>query len=121
MRTAAALCWQVTYKPPSTGSNESVQGTHIASGDEVCICDALVALAFYEANWRLAQDKRSELLSHGSPDVSGLAATCLGHIARIRHKLDKDKGLRALRGCLDDDAISGRVADALDDIELFLE
>lgn len=50
----------------------------------------------------------------------GLAATCLGHIARVHGRLDEDKVVVALRERLSDKEIVGRVVDALEDIEMFL-
>ena len=57
-----------------------------------------------------------------SPDaqLSGLAARCLGHLARIHRKLDKEKIVHALTLRQNTPEISGRIQDALDDIEMFV-
>lgn len=81
---------------------------------------ALLALASHGADWRLAQDACLAHLDHPDPDVRGLAATCLGHIGRIHGRLDRHKVLDALRRKSDDPAIAGQVADALDDIDMFV-
>lgn len=91
-----------------------------ASRDVKSICEALVSVALNDPDWRWAQNKCLDFLGNENPDVRGLAATCLGHIARIHRKLDKEKVLIALREHLDDNAISGQIADALDDIDMFL-
>lgn len=91
-----------------------------ASKDVANICHALVSIALNEPDWRWAQNKCLDFLSNDSPDVRGLAATCLGHIARVHRQLDKEKVLVALREHLHDNAISGRIEDALDDIDMFL-
>jgi len=91
-----------------------------ASRDVKSICEALVFVALNDSDWRWVQNKCLEFLSDESPDIRGLAATCLGHIARIHRQLDKEKVLIALREHLDDNIISGQIADALDDIDMFL-
>ena len=42
----------------------------------------------------------------------------LGHIARLYGQLEKDKAVSMLRSCLNDADISGRIDDALSDIEM---
>lgn len=88
--------------------------------DVKVICEALVSVALNDSDWRWAQNTCLEFLSNESPDVRGVAATCLGHIARIHCQLDKEKVHIALREHLDDNIISGQIADALDDIDMFL-
>ena len=100
--------------------NKRVLEKAFASRDVKNICEALVSVALNDSDWRWAQNKCLEFLSNESPDVRGLAATCLGHIARIHRQLDKEKVLIALREHLDDNIISGQIADALDDIDMFL-
>lgn len=85
------------------------------------ICDALVSVTFYEEDWKWSQTQCLHFLNHKNCDISGLAATCLGHIARIHHKLDKKIVIAALKTRLNDPNISGRVQDALDDIDIFLK
>lgn len=83
------------------------------------ICDALLAITFYEEDWKWSQMQCLHFLGHSDSNVSGLAATCLGHIARIHHKLDKELVITALLDRLKDSKISGQIQDALDDIEMF--
>ena len=85
------------------------------------ICDALLSVVLYDEDWRWTQTQCLHFLNHKNSDVSGLAASCLGHIARIHHKLDKQIVIKALKSRLSDQSIAGRVQDALDDIEIFLE
>lgn len=79
--------------------------------------DAMVSMAFYETDWRLAQDKFLELLEVES--VRGLAATCLGHVARIHEQIDHEKVWPALLRHRHDPLLHGQVDDALDDIDMF--
>ena len=91
-----------------------------ATGDAETICHALVAVAFHESDWQWSQERCLELLENEDPNVSSLAAACLGHVARIHKALDKERVVSALRNRMSDDRISGSIEDALDDIEMFV-
>lgn len=91
-----------------------------SSGNSEEICNALVAIAFYENDWRWAQNMCLELLENNDVGIRGLSATCLGHIARIHEKIDVDKVVNALRNHLTNSEIKGQVEDALDDINTFV-
>lgn len=91
-----------------------------ATAEVKCVSQALVSIAFYEPDWKWAQDRCLEFLANESHEVRRLAATCLGHLARIHRQLEKEKVLIALRTHLHDAAISGQVQDALDDIYHYL-
>jgi len=58
----------------------------LQSKDKNIMCDALVGIAFCEEDWQWAQNKFMEYLENNDPVLKGLAATCLGHIARIHEK-----------------------------------
>ena len=90
-----------------------------SSGNAEEICGALVAITFHDPDLQWVQDLCLGFLSNGDSRISGLAATCLGHLARIHRSIDKEKVLGALRQHLSDDEIAGRVEDAIDDIEMF--
>lgn len=90
-----------------------------ASGDARQICRALVSVAFHERDWQWAQEQCLRFLAHDEAEISGLAATCLGHIARIHGILDKEQVVTALRQRLGDPRITGQIDDALDDIAMF--
>lgn len=104
----------------SVGFNRSFAENELASGDVKRVCGALLSVAFQEPDWQWAQEKFLALLESESPDVRGLSATCLGHIARIHGKLDKGRVVAALNSHLDDKAILGQIEDALDDIAMFV-
>lgn len=84
------------------------------------ICNALVSIAFYDPDWKWVQDKCLHFFLSNDPNISGLAATCLGHIARIHHKLDKEKVINLLNSRRNDAEIGGQIEDALDDIDSFI-
>jgi hypothetical protein len=71
------------------------------SGDVMKICDALVAVAFHDQDWRWVQEQCLRFLENEDFQISGLAATCLGHLARIHGQLDKDRVINALKKKLD--------------------
>ncbi|HTE12002.1 MAG TPA: hypothetical protein VK645_13555 [Chitinophagaceae bacterium] len=100
--------------------NKNAAEVIFSSGDTNDICHAMVSLAFHEQDWKWAQDKFLILLFNENSDISGLAAVCLGHLARIHRQLEKDKVVAALNTRLDDEKIAGQIRDALDDINIFL-
>lgn len=51
--------------------------------------------------------------------LRGLAATCLGHLARIHGRITRHTVVPALRALLSDPVLGGRAQDALDDIGQF--
>ena len=92
----------------------------LASGMPDKICDALVRITYHDPDWRWVQEMCLDLTRHTNPDVSGLAVTCFGHLARIHGVLDVQRVLPILRRLKDDPKIAGRVDDALDDIKTYL-
>lgn len=109
----------VEFKDPAPiPRKEIVKIFSSGSNDE--ICSALVSMSFYEEDWKWAQDRCLYFLDHPDADVRGTAVTCLGHIARIHNKLDREEVVQALKNHLHDEAIAGRIEDALDDIQMFL-
>lgn len=106
------------YVDPKPMSREEAADA-VDSGDVDRVGAALVALSMYESDWVYVQDVCLRFLGSEVSDLRGLAATCLGHVARVHGKLDVDKVVPALAAFLDDPKISGRVEDALDDISMF--
>jgi len=85
------------------------------------IREALVAVSFYEEDWKWAQDECLKFLSHENNIISGLAATCLGHIARVHGKIERGKVLKELNSRLNNLEIAGRIEDAMSDIDIFVK
>lgn len=92
-----------------------------ATGIPDSICDALIRLVYHDPDWIWVQERCIELSEDSNSEVSGLAVTCLGHLARIRRTLDLERVLPALKKLLANPEIAGRVEDALDDIETYLK
>ena len=83
------------------------------------ICDVLVRLAFHDPDRNWVQNECLRYLGHSEVNVRGVAATCLGHLARIHGTLDRHKVLPALEALANDPQIGGRIQDAIDDIKKF--
>jgi hypothetical protein len=109
----------MTSKEPEPISRDAASSV-FASGGPQEICDALIGVTFHEPDWHWVRDRCLDFLSHENSDVRGLAATCLGHIARIHHALDQDVVVPALQRLRADPQVGGRAEDALDDIRMFL-
>ncbi|MCN0178620.1 hypothetical protein [Salinispora arenicola] len=102
--------------PPSTPAE--VQAA-LDRGDLPAALDAMVGTALYgDADWRELQELHLRLLDHEDHQVSALAATCLGHLARVYRQLDERRVVAALRRARPHP--SGTADDALDDIRTFL-
>lgn len=92
----------------------------LESGNEAAIVDALLSAASYDSNWRWAQNMCLRFLDHASRDVRWNAVTGLGHVARIRRKLDREIVVPRLQALRSDRDIRANVEDALDDINIFV-
>jgi hypothetical protein len=93
--------------------------TAFATGDSERISDALVRFAYHDPEWRWVQDTCLQFLDHPDTSVRGVAATCLGHVARIHGRIDGLRVVPALRRLLPIDEVGGPAEDALDDIAIF--
>ena len=92
-----------------------------ASNDVEKITTTLVSISFYEKDWKWVQDKCLEYLFHTDDVLSGLAATCLGHVARINRKIEKKKVIALLNSRLSNLQIAGKIEDAINDINMYVE
>ena len=91
-----------------------------ASGNPKKICDALISVAFYDADWQWVQDRCLSYLEDENSQIRSIAAISLGHVARIHGNLELDKVVPALRSKEQDSEVWGSALDALDDIEMFV-
>jgi hypothetical protein len=90
-------------------------------GDLPAALNAMVGTALYDrGDWKELQELHLQLLKHDDRQVSSLAATCLGHLARVHRQLDEARVVEALRRNRSVPHMSGTVTDAMDDIETFL-
>lgn len=107
------------YKKPRRIERKKAEAA-FQSEDVASICDALVGVAYYDSDWRWVQGHCLRFLRHPNIEIRGLAATCLGHLARIHGKLDLDTVKPALLRLTKDPQVGGRAEDALDDIKMHL-
>ena|SRR3990167_10012909 len=91
------------------------------SNDARKICDALVRVTYYDSDFKWVQSKCIVFLKSNDINVKRLAITCLGHLARIHKKLDKELVIPLLEQLRTDKYLGGTAEDALDDIEMFLQ
>ncbi|HEY7183141.1 MAG TPA: hypothetical protein VIC84_17045 [Blastocatellia bacterium] len=92
----------------------------LGSGNPRDICKALVRLAFHDPDWEWVQSLCIELAEHSTVEVQLTAILCLGHLARIHRALDLEKVAPLLIALRKNPLLSGRVDDAMNDIEIFL-
>jgi hypothetical protein len=92
----------------------------LSSPDPERICMALVSAAFFEKDWPWAERRFIDLTTHANPDIRGLAANCLGHLARTHGTLHLDIVLPMLERLKTDASTAGQAEDALEDIKLYV-
>ena len=93
----------------------------LSSPDVAIVTDVLLEIAFSSDDWRWVQGVCLKLLDHPDKNVSGLAITCLGHVARIHSAIDRRKVVPILTRIQESKSpLAGRASDALDDIEMFV-
>lgn len=66
------------------------------------ICQTLVRVAMFELDRHWAQSQCLRFASHKDSFVRGVAATCLGHLARIHKTIDEDEVIPVVRKLLQD-------------------
>jgi len=85
------------------------------------ICTATVNAVHHISDYDWLVEQFTSLLAHTESDVRGVAITCVGHLARLHEGADREELLALLTSLKDDEALSGRVQDAIDDVNTFLE
>lgn len=87
------------------------------------ISETLVTLALYDTDWKKVEKYCLEFLEHQDASIRAVAATCIGHLARIHKTLDLDLVLPALYRHLSDPGkwVAGSADDALSDIQIFMK
>ncbi|MEV6159777.1 hypothetical protein AB0L53_56520 [Nonomuraea sp. NPDC052129] len=107
------------YEEPRVGRREDLAAA-LTKGDVDGICRALVSLSFYDTDWKWVEGACLSLLSNSDAAIRQVAATCLGHVARIHGRIDKDVVIPALMAMLDDEQVVGAAENALEDISIFV-
>jgi hypothetical protein len=83
------------------------------------VCNLLLKITFQSDEPKWVQDLCLRLIDLYDLNVSGLAITCLGHLARIHRDIEKEAVLKKLYDNLENEIIGDRVQDAIDDIEIY--
>ena len=91
----------------------------VATGTDEARRSALVGLTLGGHCRDYVRDECLRLIGSTSWQTRAVAATCLGHLARIHGRLDSDRVRPALRALLDDPRTAGAAEDALEDIAMF--
>lgn len=99
-------------------SKKDIENVLSSSENVAELTETMLDMVFGINDREWAESRCLRLLDHPNVDVAGLAATCLGHIARIYKTIGQDT-VPSLEAKLADARISGRVEDALDDIRMF--
>jgi hypothetical protein len=108
------------YREPKQLTKTEAEEVFAAESDLHALREALVSVALGEEDWRWVQGKCLHFAAHEDPSVRSIAATCLGHVARIHRKLDLDVVMPTLEGLLKDPETEGFAEMALDDIRMFV-
>ncbi|WP_231952142.1 hypothetical protein [Achromobacter sp. MFA1 R4] len=94
----------------------------LGSTDRSVVADALLNLCFNSDDPEWILDKCIQAIKDGGDDeIKGLAITCIGHVARMHKRIDRNRVMPILDRELDNPVLSGRAQDALDDIDQFVE
>jgi len=93
-------------------AESSFRGTDIEA-----ICRDLVRAAYYVPDWEWLETWCLQFARSGNVEVQQVAATCLGHIARIHRVVHTDRVVPVLRKMMAEPLLAGAAADALGDVE----
>jgi hypothetical protein len=107
------------YREPSPVERKLAERL-LYSDDPDRIRETLVALAFYEPDWQWVQEECLRLTNHENWSIRAVAATCLGHLARVHRRLDLNRVLPRLEELKAEASTAGYAADAMSDIEMYI-
>jgi len=94
----------------------------LAKNDRESICRTLVRVAMFEPDRHWAQGQCLRFAIHQDSFVRGVAATCLGHLARLHKVIDEDEVMPVVRQLLHDvDPQTRAIAeDTISDFSIYL-
>jgi len=107
----------VRFEQPQWRPHDEAEAI-FAGGDNAAICDALVGAALHDGDAAWVESWCARLAGSQSVEVRGAAVTCLAHVAR-RFGAIRPNSVALLRRLRKDPEVSGRAADALDDVRTF--
>ncbi|GAA4693096.1 HEAT repeat domain-containing protein [Promicromonospora umidemergens] len=106
------------YREPGAGGREELLEA-IEKDDAQELCGAMIAAAFNVDDWKWLQEEFVSLLQHPNANVRAIAATSLGHVARVHGQLDTARVLPLLEELRQHQKTRGFAETALEDIEMF--
>jgi hypothetical protein len=94
----------------------------LAKDHRETICRTLVRIAMFEPDRHWAQSQCLRFAVHKDSFVRGVAATCLGHLARIHKTIDEDEVIPVVRQLLQDKNLQTRAIaeDTISDFSIYL-
>jgi len=105
-------------KPEPIGRKEALDA--IASGISELVSDAIIRLALNDPDGHWVEELALALMESEDPNARAVAATALGHVARIHRDITSSLVVPALKRLLRDPRTAGRAEDALSDIAVFV-
>jgi hypothetical protein len=107
------------YEPVLARSSEELEAA-FAADDPKVVHDALISAAYWDRDWKWAQDRCLSFADHSSHIVRAGVAYALGLVAVFHAKLDMDRVVPVLRRLCEDEATRPYAEDSLADIEHFI-
>jgi hypothetical protein len=104
--------------PDPIGRAEALEA--IASGDSRRSSDAILRLALNDPDGHWVEGVALGMTESDDPNVRAVAATALGHVARIHGEISVERVFPALKRLMKDPRTAGRAEDALSDIAIFV-
>jgi len=104
--------------PTNASREEALAKLRSGSADE--IREGLVAIALGDDDWEWAQAQCMPFLKHAQWSIRAVAATCMGHIARVHGRLDVERARAELNALREDPLTADYATDAIDDIVRYL-
>lgn len=99
----------------------SIREILLCDEDTDFCCKLLLKITFDCDNWKWIQDVCIDIInSNREKNICGLAVTCIGHLARIHGKIEKNKVYDFLNQQKENFYINDRIEDAIDDINMFV-
>jgi hypothetical protein len=92
----------------------------LRGGDLEAICRDLVRAAYFVPDWEWVEGWCLTFTVSKDLELRQIAATCLGHIARVHHKIHAEKVVPVLKAMMEDPTLAGIAADALGDVEQYV-
>ena len=92
----------------------------MAEGTPPQVAETLLRLTLHDPDGKWVEERGLGLLSDERPDVRGMEALCLGHVARIHRRASAQTVSQLVELLHDPDgSVVGRACDALDDVRTF--